>query len=188
MALKSKEEKTNQQISFDDLMEDFEAEYSEDDGYTTISGKPQIDTSEYEKMSIYDFDIGDDIPGTPELTHFKNDDRKYDSLRVRIIDKDDEEFVDLYINIPKPDENGFVKNIRKGFDFYRTAYDFIYSVLRYNDEANVVDENGEEKNNFKKANIIKFAKYVDQMDNINVRLTEGNESSEYNSWIITKME
>lgn len=188
MALKSKEEKTNQQISFDDLMEDFEAEYTEDVEYTTISGKPQINTSEYEKLSIYDFDTGDDIPGTPEITHFKNDDRKYDSLRVRIIDKDDDEFVDLYINIPKPDEKGFVKNIRKSFDFYRTAYDFIYSVLRYKDEANVVDENGDEKNNFKKVNILLFAKYVDQMTNINVRLTEGNESSEYNSWIITKME
>lgn len=183
MALKSKEEK---QVSFEDLMEDFEAEHTEDNGYTTISGKQQIDTSEYEKMSIYDFDIGDDITGTPEITHFKNDDRKYDSLRVRIINED--EFVDLYINIPKPDEKGFVKNIRKSFDFYRTAYDFIYSVLRYKDSANVIDGNGDEKNNFKKVNIILFAKYVDQMTNINVRLTEGNESSEYNSWIITKME
>ena len=188
MALKTKtnEEPVVEQVSFDDLMEDFEAEYSEDQGYTTISGKDQIDVSELEKMSIYDFDIGDDITGIPEITHFKNDDRKYDSLRVRIINRD--EFVDLYINIPKPDEKGFVTNIRRSFDFYRTAYDFIYSVLRYKDESNVVDSNGEEKNNFKKANIIKFAKYVDQMEHIGVRLTEGNIESEYNSWIIYKME
>ena len=185
MALKSKE---TEQISFEDLMEDLEAEYTEDNGYTTISGKPQTPVNEYEKLSIYDFDIGDNIPGTPELTHFKNDDKKYDSLRVRIIDEDDDEFVDLYINIPKPDEKGFVTNIRKGFDFYRTAYDFIYSILRYRDESNVVDENGEEKNNFKKVNILLFAKYVDQMERINVCLTEGNPDSEYNSWIITKME
>ena len=185
MALKSKEEK-NQQISFDDLMEDLEAEYTEDNGYTTISGKPQADVSEHEKLSIYDFDVGDDITGTPEISHFKNDDRKYDSLRTRIINGD--EFVDLYINIPKPDEKGIVTNIRKGFDFYRTAYDFIYSVLRYQDETNVVDENGEEKNNFKKVNILRFAKYVDQMETITVRLIDGNEDSEYNSWIITKME
>ena len=185
MALKSKEEK-NQQISFDDLMEDLEAEYTEDNGYTTISGKAQTDVSEHEKLSIYDFDVGDDITGTPEISHFKNDDRKYDSLRTRIINGD--EFVDLYINIPKPDEKGIVTNIRKGFDFYRTAYDFIYSVLRYQDETNVVDENGEEKNNFKKVNILRFAKYVDQMETITVRLIDGNEDSEYNSWIITKME
>lgn len=183
MALKSKETK---EVTFDDLMQDFEAEYDETDGYTTVSGKEQTDVSECEKMSIYDFDIGDDITGIPEISHFKNDDRKSDSLRVRIINGD--EYVDLYINIPKPDKDGFVKNIRKGFDFYRTAYDFIYSVLRYQDEANVVDENGEEKNNFKKVNILLFAKYVDQMTNIGVRLTEGNPDSEYNSWIIYKME
>lgn len=184
MALKSK---NNEQVSFEDLMEGLEAEYTEDNGgYTTISGKPQTDTSEFEKLSIYDFDIGDDITGTPELSHFKNDDRKYDSIRARILNGD--EFVDLYINIPKPDENGFVTNIRKSFDFYRTAYDFIYSVLRYQDETNVVDEKGEEKNNFKKVNILKFAKYVDQMEHINVRLIEGNVESDYNSWIITKME
>ena len=102
MALKSKTNEETEQISFDDL--EFEAEYEEERTYTTISGKDQTDISEYEKMSIYDFDIGDDITGTPEITHFKNDDRKYDSLRVRIINGD--EFVDLYINIPKPDEKG----------------------------------------------------------------------------------
>lgn len=186
MALKSKEEKTNEQVTFEDLMEDFEAEYTEEIEYTTISGKPQTNVQTFDKLSIYDFDIGEDITGKPEITHFKNDDRKYDSLRVRIINED--QFVDLYINIPKPDNKGFVKNIRKEFDFYRTAYDFIYSVLRYQDEANVVDENGEEKNLFKKVNILLFAKYVDQMEDIGVRLIEGNSDSDYDSWIIYKME
>ena len=184
MALKSKEEKTNEQISFDEL--EFEAEYTENDGYTTISGKEQTNVQEYEKMRIYDFDIGDDIRGCPELSHFKNDDRKSDSLRVRIINED--EYVDLYVNIPKPDELGYVTNIKKSFDFYRTAFDFIYSILRWKDETNVVDSNGEEINVFKKVNIINFAKFVDQKEQIGVRLTEGNSESEYNSWIIYKME
>ena len=137
-------------------------------------------------MTIYDYDIGDGLEGYPEISHFKNDDRKSDSLRVRIINED--EYIDLYINIPKPDENGFVKNIRKGFNFYRTAFDFIYSVLRWRDEKNVVDAAGEEINIFKKVNILKFAQFVDQMNNIGVRITEGNSESEYNSWIIYKME
>jgi len=184
MALKSKEEKTNEQISFDEL--EFEAEYTENDGYTTISGKEQTNVQEYEKMSIYDFEIGDDIRGCPEISHFKNDDRKSDSLRVRIINED--EYVDLYVNIPKPDELGYVTNIKKSFDFYRTAFDFIYSILRWKDETNVVDSNGEEINVFKKVNIINFAKFVDQKEQIGVRLTEGNSESEYNSWIIYKME
>ena len=183
MALKSKKEG---QISFEDLMEDFEAEYTEEIEYTTISGKPQTNVQEYEKMSIYDFEIGDDIRGCPEISHFKNDDRKSDSLRVRIINED--EYVELYVNIPKPDELGYVTNIKKSFDFYRTAFDFIYSILRWKDETNVVDSNGEEINVFKKVNIINFAKFVDQKEQIGVRLTEGNSESEYNSWVIYKME
>lgn len=184
MALKSKEEKTNQQISFDDL--EFETEYTEDNGYTTISGKQQTNVQTFEKLSSYDFDIGDDITGLPEISHFKNDDRKSDSLRVRVIN--DDEYVDLYVNIPKPDEKGFITNIRKGFDYYRTAFDFIYSVLRWKDERNVVDAAGEEINIIKKVNIIKFAQFVDQMNNIGVRITEGNPDSDYNSWMITRME
>ena len=69
-----------------------------------------------------------------------------------------------------------------------TAFNFIFSVLRYQDETNVVDENGEEKNHFKKVNIINFAKYVDQMKRIGVRIVEGKEDSNYDSWIIYKME
>lgn len=181
MAMKSK---ANDLISFDDL--EFEAEYEEERTYTTISGKEYIPVHDWTKYGMLDFNPGDEIEGIPEITYFENNDRKYDSLRVRVLD--DEEFVDLYINIPKPDENGFITNIRKGFDFYRTCFDFIFSVLRYRSESNVVDKNGEEINNFKKVNIITFAKYVDQMHRINIRITNGNTSSDYNSWIITQME
>ena len=49
-------------------------------------------------------------------------------------------------------------------------------------------DTGEEYNNFKKINIIQFAKYVDQHEHIGVRITDGNSDSEYNSFIIYKME
>ena len=178
----------NEQISFDDLIADTEFDYEEERTYTTISGKNYIDVGIFEKYGMYDFDVGDEIQGIPEITHFENKDKKYDSLRVRIVDDTSDEFADLYINIPKPDKDGFIKNINKTFDFYRTCFDFLFSVLRYRDETRVLDENGEEKNHFGKVNIILFAKYVDQMSRINVKITEGNKSSDYNSWIITKME
>ena len=182
MALKSKTEE-NQQISFYDL--EFEAEYEERD-YTTISGKEYMDVHDWTKYNIHDLSVGEEVEGIVEITYFPNKDKNYDNLRTRVAD--DGEYVDLYINIPKPDENGYITNIRKGFDFYRTAFDFIFSILRYRDESNVIDANGEEVNNFKKVNIITFAKYVDQMSRIGVRITEGNKDSDYNSWIIYKME
>ena len=179
MALKSK---TNEQVSFDDL--EFEAEYEID--HVTISGKPQTDVSEYEQMKMYDLDVGDEFTGKPEITIFENKDRTWDSLRTRIIDGD--EYLDLYANIPKRDDNGMITNIRKSFDFYRTCFDFIYSILKYRDERNVVDKNGEEVNKFNNVKIEMFAKYVDSMENIGVRIIDGNTESDYNSWIIYKME
>lgn len=186
MAMKSKEEttKVNQQVSFEDL--EFEAEYEEEIIYKTISGKEYQDVQSWEQYKMYDFGPGEEVDGIPEITYFENKDKKYDSLRVRILD--DGEYADLYINIPKPDKNGYVTNIRKSFDFYRTAFDFIYSVLRYRDEHNVVDKNGDEVNKFSKVNILNFAKYVDQMKHIYVKIIEGNESSDYDSWIIYRME
>ena len=175
--------KENQQVSFDDL--EFDAEYEEENTYTTISGKPQIDVSEAEPLKAYDLDIRDEFEGIPELTIFENKDKKYDSLRMRAIDGD--EYLDCYANIPKRDSNGQIKNIRKGFDFYRTCFDFIYSVLKWRDERNVV-KNGEEINKFNSVNIETFAKYVDQMERIGIRITEGNPESDYNSQEIYKME
>ena len=181
MALKTKE---TEQLSFEDL--EFEAEFEEERTYTTISGKEQHDVYDWEGMKSYELDVGDEFEGIPELSLFENKDKKYDSLRLRVLD--DGEYLDCYINIPKTDKKGYITNIRKGFDFYRTCFDFIFSVLRWRDERNVVNSEGEEVNNFRKVNIINFAKYVDQMQRIGVRITEGNEDSNYGSFIIYKME
>lgn len=176
--------KQEKQLKFEDLV--FEAEYEEEIEYTTISGKEYQEVHNWTKYGLRDLDVGEDITGIPEITYFQNKDKKYDSLRFRVLD--DGEYVDLYINIPKPDKNGYVTNLRKSFDFYRTAFDFVYSILRYRSEKNVVNANGEEINKFGKVNILNFAKYVDQHNRVHVRITEGNSDSDYDSWIILNME
>ena len=179
--------KTNERIVFDDLeVEGVYEEEKEFDTPLTISGKEQEYHQDWEKYTMRDLDVGAEMEGKPEIRHFINENRKSDSLRVRV--SDDGEIVDCYVNIPKPDKNGFITNIRKDFDFYRTAYDFIYSVLRWNGEQNVIDSKGEEINTFKKVNIINFAKFVDQFNRIGIRITPGNETSDYDSFIIYKME
>ena len=181
-----------EQISFDDL--EYEAEYLTDEEleelnkpttYLTISGKEQDYDPDWTKYGMRDLEVGDEAEGRPEITIFENKEKKYNALRLRIID--DDEIVDLYCNYPKKDYP-YVKNINKGFDFYRTCFDFIYSVLRYRGEQYIVDENGEEINRFNKVNLENFAKFVDQKDRVGVKITEGNPESEYNSWIIYKME
>ena len=181
------EEKVAEQISFDDL--EFEAEYVDEDQevkkFYTISGKESWYEPTWEKYTINDLDVGDEFEGRPEINIFENDEKSYNALRLRVMD--DGEMVDLYINYPKKDFP-YVKGINKTFDFYRKCFDFIYSVLRYRDERNVVDANGEEINRFKSVNIETFAKYVDSMTRVGIRITEGNPDSEYDSFIIYKME
>ena len=193
MALKSKkeeivEETVTEQISFDDL--EFEAEYVDEDEleskkYYTISGKESWYEPTWTKYTIADLDVGDEFEGRPELMRFENKDKSYDAYRLRVMD--DGEMVDLYFNFPKKDFP-YVKDINKKFDFYRKCFDFIFSVLRLKGEENVVNSNGEEINKFKSVNIENFAKYVDSMTRVGIRITEGNEDSEYDSWIIYKME
>lgn len=182
------EVKKEAQVSFDDL--EFEAEYVDEDEletkkFYTISGKESWYEPKWEKYTMADLDVGDEFEGRPELNIFENEDKSYNALRVRVMD--DGEMVDLYLNFPKKDWP-YVKGINKGFDFYRTCFDFIYGVLRWKDETNVVDSNGEEINRFKTVNLETFAKFVDSRDRIGVRITEGNPDSDYNSWIIYKME
>ncbi len=193
MALKSKteeiiEEPTVEQVSFDDL--EFEAEYVDEEElsvkkYYTISGKESWYEPEWEKMKSSDLDVGDEFEGRPEVNIFENSDKSYNALRVRVMD--DGEILDLYVNYPKKDYP-YVKGINKSFDFYRTCFDFIYSILKHKNEKYVVDENGEEVNKFNKVNFETFAKYVDGMERIGVRITEGNRDSDYNSFQIYKLE
>ena len=185
MALKTKNNE-NEQINFDDLMEDLEFEYEEERTYTTISGKEQEDIYDWEPMKNYELDVGDEMSGIPEVTIFENKDKKYDSLRLRVLD--DGEYLDCYANIPKRDKFGCITNISKDFDFYRTCFDFLFSILKFRDERNVVNSDGEEKNRFTKVNIVKFAKYVDQMKRVTVIITEGNADRNYGRWQLKMME
>ncbi len=198
MALKSKNQElpedfevTEQpeQISFEDI--EFEAEFvdeteqPETKKFYTISGKESWYEPTWERYSIADLDVGDEFEGRPEITIFENNDKSYDALRVRIMD--DGEIVDLYVNYPKK-HWPFVRGINKSFDFYRKCFDFIFSILKYENERNVVDNNGEEINRFGKIDLEKLAIYVDQHKRVGVRITDGNIDSEYNSFEIYKLE
>lgn len=176
------------QISFDDI--EFEAEFVDEEEletkkFYTISGKESWYEPTWEKFKASELDVGAEFEGRPEINVFENKDKNYNALRVRVMD--DGEILDLYVNFPKKDYP-IVKGINKTFDFYRPCFDFIYSILKFRDERNVVNKDGEEINMIKSINIEALAKYVDQHERIGVRITEGNEDSEYNSWQIYTME
>ena len=192
MALKSKTEEviekpTIEQVIFDDL--EFEAEYVDEEEmsvkkYYTISGKESWYEPEWDTYGVNELDVGVTMEGRPEIRILEKEDKTYNALHLKVMD--DGEILNCYLNFPKKDYP-YVKRINKGFDFYRPLFDFIYSILKYRDERNVVDKNGEEINIFNSVNLETFAKYVDSMERVGVKIIEGTDP-DYNSWIITKME
>lgn len=171
----------------------FDAEYTENTGYTTISGKEQIPVNDKTGYYIGDLEIGQMVTGKVEVAYFQNDDkdeltgefvRKYQNIRIRVIDED--EYVDFYANIPRADENGFITGLNKYFEFYRTGFDLVFSFMRFIDETNVITANGEEINRINKVNIVNIAKAIDQHDLITIKVVKGA-NEEYNSWIITNL-
>ena len=196
MTLKSKQNElpeefeVQEQISFDDI--EFEAEYVDEEElenggqkFLTISGKESWYEPTWEKYGIQDVDVGQTMEGRPEISIFENEDKTYDALLLRVMD--DGEILDLYVNYPKK-HYPYVRGINSKFDFYRKCFDFIFSVLRLQDEKNVVNSQGEEVNKFGKINIEMLAKFVDQHNRIGVEIIEGNIDSEYDSFKIYKLE
>ena len=178
-----KSKQTNQ-ISFDDL--ECEGGFSEQ--YTTITGKEQKYLPDYETYKTYECDVGEDLTGYPEVSIIPKEGKSYDCLKIKVINDSHEEILEAYANFPRADERGFVKRITKDFDFYRNAFDFIYSLRRCQGDKYVLDKNGEEYTEWKNIDFMGPAKLVDQMSKITIKITEGNPDSDYDSWMITRME
>ena len=167
----------------------FEAEYEPND-YTTISGKEYRDMTGATAYNIQDFELSNVITGYPELTIFPNNDkdengdykRNYQSIRFRIIDGD-EEYVDLYANIPHRDDKGFIHNLNHYQKFYRSGFDLVFSFMRWVNEENVYDDNGETINKIKMVNIDNICKKIDAMEYVKVKIIKGAEEA-YPSFII----
>ena len=169
----------------------FEADFTESE-YTTISGKEQRNLADATGYGIFDLDVGNIVTGYPEISIFENNEkndagefiRKYQGIRLRVIDVD--EYVDLYANIPRRNENGFIENINKYQNFYRTGFDLIFSFMRWLDESLVITTDGNEINRISRVNIDAICKKMDSMDFIKIKIIEGADA-DYNSFILMDM-
>lgn len=143
------------------------------------------DINGYERYNISEVPVGTSVYGRLSLRLFENEDEEkgYDNLAINIIDDDNEEVVRCYCNIPHK-----TKWINKSSDFYRTTFDFIFSYLKLTDETLVLTSHGDEINS---VNVdIDWEEFIEYLDdkNVTVLTTEGNKDSDYNSFIITKLE
>ena len=145
------------------------------------------DLSELEKITLNELDSGTEYDGKPSLYLFENDDKNWDNIRVRVIDTKD--YLQAYCNIPKPDADGFIRDIHQNNKFYRGAFDLVYSYLHAIDETLILDPQSPTGyiNHIKKINIKKVIEQLNAKSKVEVRVTEGSGDG-YNSMVILSME
>lgn len=151
----------------------------------TVETEYREDLQEYTKVSLNELNPGDMVTGAPVVHLFVNEDldkqgkpKNYDSIRVRVIDSEAEEYVDCYCNFPKTSQN-----IRKTSNFFRSCFDFIHSVMCTIDDTNATNANGDPVNTYKKINIDDLIEYLNGKEEITIKIIEG--ANDYNSFLVT---
>ena len=84
------------------------------------------------------------------------------------------------------DDNGFIHDLNRYLHFYRTGFDLVFSFMKFINESNVLDENGE-INKIKTVNIEKICEAIDQMDYAKIKIVNGA-VEQYPSWIILELQ
>lgn len=205
MAIKNKTNKQNteEEVVIEQVTNGLDALGIETE-YSEGTSSFLIDTDGLDKISINDLDVGVEVDGMPEFVIFDNSDRtnndgskrKWDSLCCHLVDieETDEygeqtgEYVEAYLPIPRPDENGMITNIF-GNGFYHGAFNLIYSYLRTLDESNVLDSNGNIINTIKKVNIVKLVETLNKYDKMEIKVMKGaNGDTNYLTFMITNMQ
>ena len=165
---------------------------------TTLFGMEtgtELDLSELEKYYLNEAQVGTAFGGTPQISIYRDvkdkntgEIKKYSQALLRLINEENGQHLDIYMNMPKIDEKGVIKNLNHGFEFYRTAYDFVFSLMHLIDPSNILDaETGQEINTFKTFNIQQALEFIGNKEWVDIVVTKVSEESEYNSFKITKI-
>lgn len=151
-------------------------------------GTNEADISEYTTNNLNELDIGYTFRGEPTLLIFDADpEKKYRTILLKLIDHPNEEVLNLYMNTPLFEGNK-IRDIRKFNDFTRPLFDFIFSLNRMIDEHSIYDEKGEEINKIKIINIDLVKDFINNKEQIGIKVTQGDEDSLYPSFMINHIE
>lgn len=150
------------------------------------TGTEENDLEDYTRYYLSDMQEGQSFSGEASVEFYpivtKTDNngkevvKKYSQTRVRLIDEhaepvmmDDEvevgEYLDIYLNCPKFNDNGICTRIQKPndrFDFHRNLWNFLTGIMTIVDPKSLIDPNtGEEINIIKKINLKNVAKFIE---------------------------
>lgn len=93
----------------------------------SVSGKDLKLDNERDILYLRDLDEGESFKGNPIVSIFKNDEKTYNNVSIRLVSPDESEELRLSVNYPKKD-CPLVKNLNEDFGFYLNAFNLVKDI------------------------------------------------------------
>ena len=142
----------------------------------SVSGKDLKLDNERDILYLRDLDEGESFKGNPIVSIFKNDEKTYNNVSIRLVSPDESEELRLSVNYPKKD-CPLVKNLNEDFGFYLNAFNLVKDI------AVLTGVEGVDAGTrlFREVNFKELIEFVDGLDELEIQAYYP-EDSEYMSF------
>ena len=130
----------------------------------SVSGKDLKLDNERDILYLKDLDEGESYKGNPIVSIFKNDEKTYNNVSIRLVSPDESEELRLSVNYPKKD-CPLVKNLNEDFGFYLNAFNLVKDI------AVLTGVEGVDVNTrrFREVNFKELIEFVDGLDELEIQ-------------------
>lgn len=146
----------------------------------SISGKDLKLSNDREVLYLRDLDDGESFNGNPIVSIFKNEEKTYNNVSIRLLNEDENEELRLSVNYPKKD-CPLVRRLNEDFGFYLNAFNLVKDIAILTN----VDGVDSETSSFKEVNFKELLEFVDGLDEMEIQAYYP-EDSDYMSFKIVK--
>lgn len=142
----------------------------------SVSGKDLKLDNERDILYLRDLDEGEPYKGNPIVSIFKNDEKTYNNVSIRLVSPDESEELRLSVNYPKKD-CPLVKNLNEDFGFYLNAFNLVKDIAILTGVEGV----DADTRLFREVNFKELIEFVDGLDELEIQAYYP-EDSEYMSF------
>lgn len=142
----------------------------------SVSGKDLKLDNERDILYLRDLDEGESFKGNPIVSIFKNDEKTYNNVSIRLVSPDESEELRLSVNYPKKD-CPLVKNLNEDFGFYLNAFNLVKDIAILTGVEGV----NAGTRLFREVNFKELIEFVDGLDELEIQAYYP-EDSEYLSF------
>lgn len=158
----------------------FGIKIGEKESKRSISGKDLKLSNDRDVLYLRDLGEEEIYKGNPIVSIFRNDDKTYNNVSIRLLNEYENEELRLSVNYPKKD-CPLIRDINKDFGFYLNAFNLVRDIAILTGVDGVDDETI----SFKEVNFKELLEYIDGLDEMGVQMYIPD-NSEYLSFRVVK--